>query len=165
MASGVLIDPACNALWNEFHSAKVKTRRLITFRINDTFNAIIPDGEDWQLPMKTTQGPEALKETQEVIQTLKDLILQERNAGSPIQPRWIIMYFDYLEEPDSRATGKELMIKWCPDGVKVKSRMTFASSSKGLQDALDSFKCLVTQADELEEIDDLLPRLRRGFFK
>lgn len=61
----------------------------------------------------------------------------ERNAGSPIQPRWIIMYFDYLEEPDSRATGKELMIKWCPDGVKVKSRMTFASSSKGLQDALD----------------------------
>jgi len=165
MASGVLIDPACNTLWTEFHSAKVKTRRLITFRINKDFNAIIPDADKWQLPMQATQGPEAIAEAQETIQKLKDLILQERNDGEPIQPRWIIMYFDYLEEPDSRATGKELMIKWCPEGVKVKSRMTFASSSKGLQDSLTAFKAIVTQADELEEIDDLLPRLRKGFFK
>lgn len=53
------------------------------------------------------------------------------------EPRWIIMYFDYNMDVDDRLTGKELMLKWCPDGVKVKSRMTFASSSKGLTDALN----------------------------
>ena len=47
------------------------------------------------------------------------------------------MYFDYVDKIDGRLTGKEILIKWCPDGVKVKSRMTFASSSKGFVDALD----------------------------
>ena len=51
-------------------------------------------------------------------------------------PRWIIMYFDYIMTIDNRLTGKEIMVKWCPEGVKVKSRMTFASSSKGLTDNL-----------------------------
>ena len=57
--------------------------------------------------------------------------------SSKNEPRWIIMYFDYNMESDGRLTGKEIMLKWCPDGVKVKSRMTFASSSKGLTDALN----------------------------
>ena len=47
------------------------------------------------------------------------------------------MYFDYNMAADKRLTGKELMLKWCPDGARVKSRMTFASSSKGLTDALN----------------------------
>ena len=47
------------------------------------------------------------------------------------------MYFDYKMAADKRLTGKELMLKWCPDGARVKSRMTFASSSKGLTDALN----------------------------
>jgi hypothetical protein len=41
MTSGVAVDEACNAMWEEFHGAKVKTRRVITFRINDKFNVSI----------------------------------------------------------------------------------------------------------------------------
>ena len=38
MSSGVAVDPACNEMWEEFHGAKVKNRRVITFRLNDTFD-------------------------------------------------------------------------------------------------------------------------------
>ena len=40
-------------------------------------------------------------------------------------------------ESDGRLTGKELMVKWCPEQSKVKSKMTFASSAKGLNDSLN----------------------------
>lgn len=166
MTSGVAVDAACNAMWEEFHSAKVKTRRVITFRINDKFNAIIPDAEQWQLPMTNYNDQLAVEETKETVKKLKELIVAEMNdENAKNEPRWIIMYFDYNMAVDSRLTGKEIMIKWCPEGVRVKSRMTFASSSKGLTDALQGFKALVCQADELDEIDDLLPRFEKGLLK
>ena len=62
----------------------------------------------------------------------------EINDEKTIQePRWIIMYLDYNMAEDKRLTGKEIMLKWCPDGAADKSKITFASSSKGLTDALD----------------------------
>lgn len=166
MTSGVAVDAACNEMWEEFHGAKVKTRRVITFRINDKFNAIIPDSDKWQLPMTHYNDQDGVEETKATIKKLKELIVEEMNDDSvKNEPRWIIMYFDYNMDVDDRLTGKELMLKWCPDGVKVKSRMTFASSSKGLTDALNGFKALVVQADELDEIDDLLPRFQKGLLK
>lgn len=109
---------------------------------------------------------EAAVETKETIKALKELLAAElADDNQKNEPRWIIMYFDYVDKIDGRLTGKEILIKWCPDGVKVKSRMTFASSSKGFVDALDGFKALVVQADELEEIDDLLPRFEKGLLK
>jgi len=166
MTSGVAVDAQCNALWQEFHGAKVKTRRVITFRINDKFNAIIPDEDKWQLPMKNYNNDAAVEETKETLKQLKELIVAEMNDENTSNlPRWIIMYFDYIMTIDNRLTGKEIMVKWCPEGVKVKSRMTFASSSKGLTDNLSGFKALVVQADELDEIDDLLPRFEKGLLK
>ena len=47
------------------------------------------------------------------------------------------MYCDYKMETDGRLTGKELMVKWCPEQSKIKSKMTFASSAKGLTDNLN----------------------------
>ena len=38
MSSGVAVDAACNEMWEEFHGAKVKNRRVITFRLNDSFD-------------------------------------------------------------------------------------------------------------------------------
>ena len=46
------------------------------------------------------------------------------------------MYCDYKMDTDGRLTGKELMVKWCPEQSKIKSKMTFASSAKGLTDNL-----------------------------
>jgi len=164
MTSGVAVDEACNAMWEEFHGAKVKTRRVITFRINDKFNKIIPEEEKWQLPMTTGgKNQQGVEETKETIKKLKELIVSEMNdQETPNLPRWIIMYLEYNLTGDDRLTGKECMIKWCPEGVKVKSRMTFASSSKGLTDNLQGFKALVLQIDELDEIDDILLRFQQG---
>jgi len=166
MTSGVAVDEACNALWDEFHFAKVKNRRVITFRINDKFNSIIPDDDKWQLPMEHYNTDSGVQETKDTVKALKDLLSAEMNDdNTPNLPRWIIVYFDYTTTTDGRLTGKECMIKWCPEGVKVKSRMTFASSSKGLVDSLTGFKALVVQADELDEIDDVLPRFEKGLLK
>jgi len=166
MTSGVAVDESCNDMWLEFHSGKVKSRRVITFRVNDKYTKIIPDADKWQLPMHHYNVNEAAIETKETIKALKELLAAElADDNQKNEPRWIIMYFDYVDKIDGRLTGKEILIKWCPDGVKVKSRMTFASSSKGFVDALDGFKALVVQADELEEIDDLLPRFEKGLLK
>jgi hypothetical protein len=43
--------------------------------------------------------------------------------------------------------------------------MTFASSSKGFTDALENFKALVIQCDELEELDEIVPRFEKGLLK
>ena len=37
MTSGVAVDESCNDMWLEFHSGKVKSRRVITFRVNDKY--------------------------------------------------------------------------------------------------------------------------------
>ena len=64
----------------------------------------------------------------------------------PNLPRWFIMYCDYKMETDGRLTGKELMVKWCPEQSKIKSKMTFASSAKGLTDNLNvSATCQAVQ--------------------
>ncbi|KAL5266071.1 hypothetical protein ACHWQZ_G006652 [Mnemiopsis leidyi] len=163
MSSGVAVDAACNEMWKVFHGATVKTRRVITFRLNDTFDAIIPESYEWQLPLTHINDIDGVEETKETVAKLKDLIVREINDEKTIQePRWIIMYLDYNMAEDKRLTGKEIMLKWCPDGAADKSKITFASSSKGLTDALDGFKALVVQADKLAEIDDLLPRFRKG---
>jgi len=165
MTSGVAVDSACNEMWEEFHGAKHKNRRVITFRVNDKFNQIIPDSDDWQLPMVHINNEDAVAETKTTMKNLKDIIAAEMNDDSKANlPRWIIFYFEYMTT-DGRLTGKECMIKWCPEGVKVKSRMTFASSSKGLTDALQGFKALVIQCDELEELDDIVPRFEKGLLK
>ncbi|KAL5252026.1 hypothetical protein ACHWQZ_G014992 [Mnemiopsis leidyi] len=165
MSSGVAVDPACNEMWEDFHLGKVNKRRVITFRINDEFNSIIPDTDKWQLPL-TKSGEDGIEETKEIIQQVKQLIADELGDDNvPNLPRWFIMYFDYKMESDGRLTGKELMVKWCPEQSKVKSKMTFASSAKGLNDSLNGFNSLVVQIDELEGIDDLLPKFQKGLLK
>jgi len=166
MTSGVAVDQSCNELWMDFHSAKVKTRRVITFRVDDKYQNIVPDLVQWQIPLKFYNRNESVAETKEAIKQLKELICAEMtDDNTKNEPRWIIVYFEYMTEIDNRLTGKEVMIKWCPEGVRVKARMTFASSSKGFTDALEGFKALVLQADELDEIDEILPRFEKGTLK
>jgi len=165
MTSGVAVDEQCRTMWQDFHSAKVKTRRVVTFRVNDKFNLIIPDSDEWQLPMTHINNEDAVEETKETMKNLKKIIADEVNDDNkPNLPRWIIFYFEYMTT-EGRLTGKECLIKWCPEGVKVKSRMTFASSSKGFTDALENFKALVIQCDELEELDEIVPRFEKGLLK
>ena len=69
------------------------------------------------------------------------------------------MNFEFLTG-DARATDKSIFIKWVPDGAKIKPRMVFSSSTKGLIDGLkvsaDSFVNLYSLSAYYVEIKSAL---------
>lgn len=160
MASGVAVNTECDVLWKLFH--KGKGYRLITFVIAPDYKSIVPAEEKWQ--MKPDPNLTPVEDTGRCTAALADLLLNG-TAEEKIMPRWVIIYYDFKTSEDGRKTGKEVMVKWCPEGAKVKARMTFSSSTKGLTDSLTEFRVTAVQADSVDEVNEIVERLEKGTLK
>lgn len=162
MASGCAVSDVCKSVWLELKEKK--KLRFISFKVNDKFTMVNPDSDEWQIPRNPELKDDPENDTKEALKAVKALLVADKDAS---QPRWIIGDFDFsTNEATSRSTGKLIMIKWCPDGAKVKARMVFSSSTQGfIKATCGDFQITAVQADCLDEIDDILPRLISGQLK
>lgn len=159
MASGIAIDDQCKTLFDAFQKGD-KIYRAVTFRVTPDNKTVVPETEDWQL-----KKDNSICQREDTAKAM-DLLAKKLLSGDQLSdttPRWIIMNFEFLTG-DARATDKSIFIKWVPDGAKIKPRMVFSSSTKGL---IDGLKCSATnvQADGLDDLQEIIPKLENGTLK
>lgn len=140
---------------------KAKRPRIMTMRVSDNLKTIVLEKNKFNVAMK---HDDKIKDTDRCLAKLKKRLTQG-STSSVKRPRWIIVYFDFLTDVDSRPTGKEIMIKWCPDSSSIKQKMYLSSSTAGLCSTLKDFKGTTVQCDCIDDLDDILKSLRKGTLK
>jgi len=140
---------------------KARRPRIMTMRVSDDLKTIVLEKNKFNVAMK---HDDKLQDTDRCIAKLKKRLTQGSEKSTK-RPRWIIVYFDFLTDVDSRPTGKEIMIKWCPDSSTIKQKMYLSSSTAGLCSTLKDFKGTTVQCDCIDDLDDILKNLRKGILK
>lgn len=159
MASGIAIDDVCRELFAQFNTGG-KVYRCITFRVSANNKAVVAEEEIFQIKKDTSI--DAKDDTKNALKTICKLLI-EGDAASNASPRWIVFNFEFVTD-DGRDTDKSIFIKWCPESAKVKARMVFTTSTKGLVDDI-KISATAVQADSIEEIQEILPKLQNGQLK
>ena len=67
------------------------------------------------------------------------------------KPRYIILDFGY-QTKDNRDVSKIVLIKWAPDGCRIKEKMVFASTASAVQSAFDGI-AKSYQANDFSDMD------------
>lgn len=159
MASGIAIDEECKKIFLEFNTGS-KIYRCITFRVS-TNNKMVIQEED-KFNIKKDADICQKEDTKNALKAISKLLVEGDDASNA-SPRWVLFNFEFVTD-DGRDTDKSIFIKWCPESAKVKARMVFTTSTKGLVDDL-KISATAVQADCIEEIQEILPKLQNGTLK
>lgn len=157
MASGILIDKACEELYKKFQTGD-KAFRAIVFRVKDDLKSVVPDDEQWQIKKDPAVDPKA--DTANCLKMIKNMLV---TGDTVALPRWILMNFEFLTS-DGRDTDKSIFVKWCPEGATIRQRMVFTTSTKGLLDGINC-KATTVQGDGLDDLDEIIGKLESGVLK
>lgn len=159
MASGIAIDDGCMARFKEFNTGS-KVYRCITFRVSKDNKQV--ECDDDQFNIKKNPDICQKEDTTNALKTISKLLVEGDDASNA-KPRWILFNYEYMSS-DGRDTDKSIFIKWCPESAKVKARMVFTTSTKGIVDHL-KLSATNVQADCIEDIAEIMPKLQNGSLK
>jgi len=127
MSSGVGVDDACQAIYNELKMSHSK--RYVIFKLNDDLSKIVVDCEGGK---------------SETYDDFKGKLPSD-------DCRYGVVDFDF-KYPDGRENNKIVFVFWTPDNAKTKSKMIYASTKETFKKTLVGLG-IDMQATDMGEVD------------
>jgi len=162
MSSGVMVNPECQATFQQLSEGK-RTLRYIIYKIQDNEVmvevAVAPD----QMGVTGDDYDDNSKAAYDIF--VRDL--KERTEGFT-DCRYAVFDFKFTCNRPGAGTSKMdkiIFIQLCPDGSSIKKKMIYASSASAIKASLGTAKILQFQASDESEIShkELLNKLSEKY--